>query len=108
MRYTYKVEGNKITCISHYAEKEVTGTAKCRPIDEFNATAGKILARRRCDEKIAKKRLARATKCLNEARNMLKEAVQRVHKMSRYFEESESEYSEAVNNRKASEEALNS
>ena len=108
MRYTYIVDGNKITCVSHYAEKEVTGTAKCSPTDEFNAFAGQILARRRCNEKVAKKRLARATKCLNEARNMLKEAVARVHKMSRYFEESQREYTEAVNDRKLAEEALNS
>lgn len=71
--YTYTVKGEngeKISCVSavsSYAGKTVKGTAKCHPNDVFDYERGKKLAALRCGQKIAKKRVARATARMDEA-----------------------------------------
>lgn len=70
MKYTYNVDlkGNKIVCVSHYAGKAVRGVAKCdTQYDEFNVETGMELAKLRCDQKIAKKRVKNLSNKLHSA-----------------------------------------
>ena len=68
MKYTYTISGNKVYCISHYAGKAVRGVAKCdTQYDEFNVETGMELAKIRCDQKIAKKRVKNLANKLHSA-----------------------------------------
>lgn len=87
MRYKFYTTDNKVICVSHYAGKPVRGIAKCDPKDTFNYEDGKKLALARCDEKIAKKREARAAARLNEAKLILAEAQAYMERMENYHRE---------------------
>ena len=84
MRYFYNVSDNKVVCVSHYAGKPVRGIAKCDPSDEFDAETGRKLSQKRCDVKIAEKRLARATERLEDAVAQLNAARDLVNRMTAY------------------------
>ena len=70
-KYKFYTDNNenpsKVYAISSFAGKTVRGTAKCDSKDTFSQEKGKELAAARCAVKIAKKRLARASKKLTEA-----------------------------------------
>ena len=91
MRYRHYVTGNKVICVSSYAGKTVKGYAKCDPKDVFDLENGKKLARLRCDEKIAAKRVNRAAAKYAEAVEILKQAQAHVDRMNSYFMESQDE-----------------
>ena len=88
-RYRYIVMDNKVICISTYAKKVVKGIAKCSPNDEFDIEIGKKLAKLRCDEKVANKRVNRAAKKYIEAEEILFEASQYLSEMRDYLCNSE-------------------
>ena len=84
-----------VSAVSTYAGRTVKGYAKCDPRDEFDKEAGMKLAAARCNERIAKKRHARAAKKIVEAQRLLDEARNHYEKMSDYFDDSRSEANEA-------------
>lgn len=58
--YKFYTDGSKkVVCVSYFMGKPVRGVAICGPTDSFDIEAGKKLAQRRCDLKIAEKRKAR-------------------------------------------------
>ena len=62
-KYSFYTDGKtKVVAVSTYAGKVVRGVAKCDVNDTFSLEKGKELAAARCNEKVAKKRFARAQK----------------------------------------------
>ena len=60
-KYSFYTDGKtKVIAVSTYAGKVIRGVAKCDVNDTFSFEKGKKLAAARCNEKIAKKRFARA------------------------------------------------
>ena len=60
-KYSFYTDGKtKVIAVSTYAGKAVRGVAKCDINDTFSFEKGKELAAARCNEKVAKKRFARA------------------------------------------------
>ena len=78
INYKYVVTPNKVIAISTYAGRTVRGVAKCHPNDTFDEEYGKQLAAARCNEKIARKRYARAC-------NKYNEYVKRIYDMEQEF-----------------------
>ena len=71
-KYTYAGDASgNIYAISTYAGKTVRGVAKYNPKDKFDEKIGMELAAARCNQKVAKKRFARAIKKVNEAQAQL-------------------------------------
>lgn len=88
MNYKYYTTGNKVIAVSTFAGRPVKGIAKCNPVDTFDLEKGKQLAAARCNWKIAKKRLARATAKYSEARKEADAAVAYYDRMREYFMDS--------------------
>ena len=66
-KYKFYTNGSRIIAVSTYAGKIVRGIANCHDGDEFSLEKGKQLAALRCAEKIARKRLNRAERKVDEA-----------------------------------------
>ena len=97
-KYSFYTDGKtKVVAVSTYAGRAVRGVAKCDVNDTFSLEDGKKLAAARCNEKIAKKRLARAKNAnvdmLMEYGNMMK----RLDKARSYRRDSEVALDEAQN-----------
>ena len=97
-KYSFYTDGKtKVIAVSTYAGKVIRGVAKCDVNDTFSLEDGKKLAAARCNEKIAKKRLARAKNAnvdmLREYGNMIK----RLDKARSYRRDSEVALTEAQN-----------
>lgn len=99
-KYRYYVDerNRTVIAVSTYAGKTVKGLAKCDPRDEFDIEKGKELAAARCAEKIANKRLARASKKIAYAQNQLEEARKYYSKMFEYFSDAQKEASHSIIN----------
>ena len=83
--------------------KSVRASATCHPDDEYDVEFGKALAIARCNEKIARKRLARAQFKSDEARAILRAAIEYVESMNEreaaaedYFNEASAELNELL------------
>ena len=89
-RYKYFTDekNRKVIVISTYAGKTVRGVAKADPRDGFDVEKGTILAKARCDAKVASKRAKRATKKMNEARDFLIDARNYYEDMNSYYNDS--------------------
>ena len=87
-RYKYIELPDKVICISTFAKKKVRGGAHCAPEDNFDLIVGKTLARFRCDEKIANKRIKRAIQKYDEAYAEFKKAKHHLHEMKEYWNDS--------------------
>ena len=82
-------KGRVVTiAVSTYEGRTVKGYAKCDTTDNYDVENGKKLAAARCNERIAKKRAARATRKLAEAQTRLAQAEAHLAKMTSYFEDS--------------------
>lgn len=66
-KYRFYTNGSRVIAVSTYAGRTVRGVAVCHDGDEFSLEKGKELAALRCAEKIARKRLNRAERKVNEA-----------------------------------------
>ena len=86
MRYEYQVEGNEVTCTTHFAGLPVVGVAKCDPLDEFDENYGKRLAKARADAKVAEKRQQTARRQLTQALDDLERAKRLIAKKQAYFD----------------------
>ena len=89
-RYKYFTDekNRKVIVISTYAGKTVRGVAKADPRDGFDVEKGTILAKARCDAKVAFKRAKRATKKINEAKEFLDYAKKYYEEMHSYYHDS--------------------
>ena len=87
-KYRFYQHGNRIIAVSTYGGKTVRGVAICHPDDTFDIELGKRLAAARCNEKVAMKRYARATKQLETAMAEYAHADEHMHKMSDYRNDS--------------------
>lgn len=79
----------QIVAVSTYAGRVVRGVATCDPkdIENFNFEKGRKLAVTRCAAKIAKKRIKRAARKLNEAAAALDAAKAHYVNMEAYYNE---------------------
>lgn len=91
---TYLAGEKKIVVVSRYAGKVVRGVAKCSPGDTYDVEKGEKLARLRCDEKIAEKRVARSQEAYVEAVANLMNAQKRVNAMKQYMDDAAAECDE--------------
>lgn len=91
---TYLAGEKKIIVVSRYAGKVVRGVAKCAPGDAFDLQKGEKLARLRCDEKIAEKRVVRSQAAYVEAVANLMAAQKRLNDMKEYMDDAAAEYAE--------------
>lgn len=82
--YKYVYYKNKVTAISSFAGKTVKATAKCDPNDAYVKELGELIAKTRCDVKVAKRRSKHAEKKLDTAVKELAAAKARVKKMESY------------------------
>jgi len=94
-KYKYYTTNNKVIAVSTYAGKTVRGVAKCDPRDTFDLEKGKVLAAKRCNEKVAKRRYARAQKRVKEAARDLQAAQNHYHKMLQYMNDAHDAYGQA-------------
>ena len=94
-KYKYYTTNNKVIAVSTYAGKTVRGVAKCDPRDTFDLEKGKVLAAKRCNEKVAKRRYARAQKRVKEAERDLWAAQKHYHKMLQYRADAHDAYGQA-------------
>lgn len=93
--YKYFVTGNTVVAVSSFAGKKVRGIAKCNPSDNFNLNFGKALASVRCELKIAKKRVRRAQRKVDEAKRQAEAANRYLTKMLKYEADAEARFNEA-------------
>ena len=94
-KYKYYTTKNKVIAVSTYAGRTIKGVAKADPRDTFDIETGKKLAALRCNEKVAKRRYARAQKKVKEAAQELDVAKNHYHKMLQYMNDSHDAYIQA-------------
>lgn len=88
-KYKYFNRSNReVIAVSTYAGKTVRGVAKLTPGDAFDEAKGRELAAARCNEKIARKRLARATKKMAEAKASYEKEKAWYDRMVGYYNDS--------------------
>lgn len=95
-KYKYIVTPTKVIALSTYAGRPVRGIAKCHPNDTFDVEYGKALAAARCNEKIARKRYARATKKYNELVAEIEAFNKRAAEVADYLHNSSTGVTEAI------------
>ena len=94
--YRYFIAGNKVIAVSTYAGKTVRGIAICSPEDEFDIEFGKKLAAARCNEKVAEKRLNRASNKFNALLDERNELFVKLENAEDYYHNSYVAYNEAA------------
>ena len=95
-KYRYYTNGNKVIAVSTYCGKTVRGVAVCHPDDNFDIELGKRIAAARCNEKVAKKRLDRASSKAIQAGLDVAKAQQFQHQMAEYYNDAFTAYNEAA------------
>ena len=97
-KYSFYTDGKtKVIAVSTYAGKVVRGVAKCDINDTFSFEKGKELAAARCNEKIAKKRFARAQNANIDVLLEYGRLMKRLDKARSYRRDSEVALDEAQN-----------
>ena len=105
-RYRFYEANNKIICVSTFAKKDVKGVAKCSPEDKFDIKIGYELARLRCDEKVALKRLEKARKRYTKAVKEMNVVKNEFDSACIYLSNSSEDYTKAMIHRKEFEKIL--
>lgn len=95
-KYRYYVNGNKVVAVSTYCKKSVRGVAVCHPDDKFDLEKGKRIAAAKCNERIAKKRLARASQKAIDAGFAVMKANEEHEKMKEYYNDAFVAYNAAA------------
>ena len=91
VKYVDEKTGANVTiCVSHFAGKPVRGVARCNPSDKYDESIGEELARLRCDEKIALKKI-------NNARNKYNAVVNKMSELTNYMEKYLEYHKDSVN-----------
>lgn len=94
--YTNPKGIKEIAAVSSYAGRTVRGIAKCNPNDGFSEEKGKALAAARCNEKVARKRKARAAERYLYAAEWFNEAKRYLEKSRTYYMDACDQLDEAV------------
>ena len=95
-KYSFYTDGkSKVVAVSTYAGKVVRGVAKCDVNDTFSLEKGKELAAARCNEKIAKKRFARAQNANMEILVEYARLMKKFQKVVNYKDDSQVAVTEA-------------
>lgn len=87
--YKFYTSKNLVVAVTTYAGKIVKGKAKCNPEDTFDLEKGKALAAVRCNAKIAKKRVKRASGKFGEAIERYNKALEYLEEMTAYINDAE-------------------
>lgn len=95
-KYKFYTNGSRVIAVSTYAGKTVRGIANCHDGDEFSLEKGKRLAALRCAEKIARKRLNRADRKVDEAYWAHVNAEEYLDKMCDYKDDAIYELDEVI------------
>lgn len=95
-KYMFYTNGSRVIAVSTYAGKTVRGVAVCHAGDTFSLEKGKKLAALRCAEKIAKKRVARANRKVDEAHCAYADAEGYLSKMVDYRDDALNEWNEVI------------
>lgn len=95
-KYKFYTNGSRVIAVSTYAGKTVRGIANCHDGDEFSLEKGKRLAALRCAEKIARKRLNRADRKVDEAYWAHANAEEYLDKMCDYKDDAIYELDEVI------------
>ena len=94
--YRYYIADRKVIAVSTYAGKTVRGVAICASEDEFDLDFGKQLAAARCNEKVAAKRLARASSKYNNLLREYNKLLDKIAEAEDYYNNSYLAYNEAA------------
>lgn len=95
-KYKFYTNGSRVIAVSTYAGRTVRGVANCHDGDEFSLEKGKELAALRCAEKIARKRLNRAQRKIDEAYWAHVNAEMYLDKMCDYKNDAAHELNEVI------------
>ena len=95
-KYRFYENGNRIIAVSTYGGKTVRGVAICHPDDNFDLETGKRLAAARCNEKVARKRLERASAKATAASFEVETAKKHLAEMQDYYHDAFLAYNEAA------------
>lgn len=87
--------GPKVICVSSYAGKNVRRTATCSENDEYSYEKGCQLAQARVDEEIARRKVRRASECVEKAFCALIEAKRKYTDMCSYHNDAREEHKRA-------------
>lgn len=91
-KYKFIVMENMVVALSSYAGRTVRGVAKCDPNDNFDVEKGKKLAAARCNERVCRKRLQRASARFEHSAEAMQYWKNNTEKMSKYFEDASTAY----------------
>ena len=96
--YQYYVDekNRMVIAVCRYAGRNVRGTAKCSPDDEFDLELGKTLAKARCEEKKAKIKIQNASAKYMAAADEFQKAKRQLNKMRTYFMDAVDQHDDAV------------
>ena len=95
-KYRFYTNGNRIIAVSTYGGKTVRGVAICHPDDNFDLETGKRLAAARCNEKVARKRLDRASAKATAASLEVETAKKHLAEMQDYYHDAFLAYNETA------------
>ena len=97
-KYKFIHNDRETICISSYAKKTVKGISKANPNDVYDKRQGELLAKARCDFKVACKRAKNAAERLNEAEEFMAAISDYYDRMLNYYEDAIAEKTSAKNN----------
>ena len=95
-KYRFYTNGNRVIAVSTYCGNTVRGVAICHPDDNFDLEIGKRIAAARCTEKVAEKRLARASNKAIEAGLDVVRAQQHQKEMQTYYNDAYIAYNDVA------------
>lgn len=90
--YTNRSGVKETVAVTTYAGRPVRAFAKCNPEDSYDEEFGATLAKYRCNQKVAEKRVKRATTKYNEAVDAYISAVAYLEKMKEYLNDAQYDY----------------
>ena len=96
-KYKFIHNDRETICISSYAKRTVKGIAKASTEDVYDKEKGELLAKARCDYKVAQKRVKNATARLQEAEEILDAVTSYYEKMGHYYDDAITERTVAKN-----------
>ena len=96
-KYKFIHNDRETICISSYAKKTVKGIAKASTEDIYDKEKGELLAKARCDYKVAQKRVKNAAARLLEAEDLMNAITDYYERMLNYYDDAIAERTVAKN-----------
>ena len=96
-KYKFIHNDRETICISSYAKKTVKGIAKASTEDVYDKEKGELLAKARCDYKVAQKRVKNAAARAAEAEDILDAVTDYYERMCNYYDDAIAERTVAKN-----------